>query len=143
MTNNRSGAPSFGDNLAQQLYADGKLTRKAPGRHFILHRDTVCAFLFEARALLVAAPKAASYIGVAVTALAAILSAQFQDFLGLPGNTWQAIFVLITVCGCLGAIGQLWQILSNWRRRTIQALTDELGARGAIVEPPENSNQSN
>jgi hypothetical protein len=140
---NHESAINIGAEFAQSLYADAKLVTNEIQPYFLLHKDTVRTFLHEKIDVLSNRCQFLGFIGIEISVLAALFTANFQDWHGFKGSTIEATFFISSVIfgGLAIFTGIKW--LLSIKGSSVNALTDELGKRGVVIASTKGAATSN
>lgn len=125
----------IGTEVINNLYTSPRLMVADAQPHFILHRDTLRAFLFEKLGIFGLRERILGWIGVEVSVVATLTTTTFHDWHGISANVIQAVFLVVgAIIGVLFMVDCL-RVVRNWSSLSVDALTDDLGGRGAILKP--------
>lgn len=127
--------PNIGMDYLTDIYRETTVETKDPQPIYILHRDTIRTFLHEKIAMLGVEGKLLGLLGVEATVLATLATATFHEMWHVPGDVVCAAFLLVALwAGVYIALNTVrW-----WKTKvysSVDALTDELGARGSLIKP--------
>lgn len=123
------------DDVVRQLYADCDLVVHDSQPVFLLQRDTIKSFLHEKAGVIAAEARFLAYLSIELSLIAALVTATFQDFWKIKAQTIEGTFVAFTfIIGILMIRdGTAW--VRSRKKATPDALTEELGSRGARITP--------
>lgn len=134
MARNDKPAIDIGAEFAKGIYSNAKLVTNEVQPYFILHKDTIRTFLHEKVALLASQGKLLGLIGIEVSLIASLVTATFNEWHGIKGPTIEAAFFLSTVIAGVLTVKEFLLWLQSKSSCTVDALTIELGKRGAVIE---------
>jgi hypothetical protein len=129
---------NIGLEYVNTLYNEAELVTEEPQPIYILHKDTIKTFLHEKREVLSIFDRMLAIIGVLLTVIVTLFSATFNDFLGLPGNVMQGIFIVSTIFLSIWLLITIIKIIKNIKSISIDNLCKDLGKRGTIIKPTKN-----
>ena len=141
MTKNEKPPIDLGTEFAKNIYSNAKFIANDVQPYFVLHKDTVCSFLHEKRDVLSSEGKLLGLLGIEASLIAALLTATFNDWHGIKGDTIEASFFISTLVFGYFVVREFIVWVSSVRTRSIDALTTELGKRGAVIEVPKQVSQ--
>ncbi|MFH1872791.1 MAG: hypothetical protein ABIK82_16420 [Pseudomonadota bacterium] len=132
----RNDKPSIdvGAEFAKGIYSNAKLVTNEVQPYFILHKDTIRTFLHEKMALLASQGKLLGLIGIEISLIASLVTATFNEWHGIKGPTIEAAFFLSTIAFGILSVKEFLLWMKSQSSCTVDALTTELGKRGAVIE---------
>lgn len=111
---------------------DIPMTTKMPS-FILISCDTIHLGLKEFESACSKKAAFASAISVALSAIPVVLtSSGFNDFLGVPGAVWHAVYVLLAFGGVAASLGYLGYIAWNWKKLTTDHALAQICADGRI-----------
>ncbi len=126
--------PDIGIEFVKKLYTDCKLETNAPQPIYLLYKDTIKTFLHEKIALLALDAKIIGLIGIEVSILAALFTAKFEKVWIIEGPVIHGTFLAFFFVLAYFLARDVKRWLQNWRKLSVDSLTDELGGRGSMIK---------
>lgn len=124
-----------GVEVAQGIYANAKFETREVQPIYLLHRDTVRTFLHEKISVFSQQGRLLGLAGVEVSLVAALFTATFNDWHGIHGSLIEACFFVCSVIFGIWCIVELVRWLKVRSSLNVDALTNDLGKRGSVIQP--------
>jgi hypothetical protein len=123
--------------ISKAIYSNVKFEHRGVQPIYVLHRDTVQTFLHEKLGLFEQQGKLLGLWGIEVSLIASLVTATFNDWLGIKGAVIEASFWVVSIiCGY-----HIVRESIRWRKYrdtlSVDALSNELGGRGSVIQPNE------
>lgn len=135
MTDGNNHSIDIGMEYLKGIYTNTDIETKEAQPIYILQRDTVRTFLHEKIEALGLSTKVLGYVGIEITLIASLVTASFNDWMGLKGSVIEGAFVTfsIIVAALIIKDGTCW--LKNRNKLSVDVLAEDLGGRGSIIKP--------
>jgi hypothetical protein len=134
MSNNKDGI-DIGMEYMKGIYTNTNVETKEAQPIYILQRDSVRTFLHEKIELLGLSARLMGYLGILLTLIATLATAEFTDFLGLKGPVVNGTFVAFTLIVAVLAIRESITWYKSKSKLDVDSLAEDLGNRGSIIRP--------
>jgi len=131
----RDTAAPFIASFTANLYSDAKLVTTAPQPITVLFRDTVKTFLHEKLLLLSSSERLLAYLGIEVTILATLLTAEFKDIGPFKGSLITGAFFAFFIIFLFLLIKASFFWWNHRKEIAVDALAEDLMQRGTIIKP--------
>ena len=125
----------IGTDVISSLYTSPKLFVLDAHPHFILHRDTLRAFLFEKQGLFGLRERVIGWIGIEISLITTLIISTFHDWRGIPAAVLQAVFIVVAGIIAILFTVDCFKLIRYRGDLSIDTLSDELGTRGAVLKP--------
>lgn len=129
----RSQGLSVADDVVKQLYSGCDLTVQERQPVYLLHRDTIRAFLHEKFGHIAAESRCLAFLGIEISLVATLLTATFQDVGWLKGPVIQGTFIAFAIIVGILLAREAKRRVWGGEWVSPESLATELGARGAVI----------
>ncbi|UNU87929.1 hypothetical protein [Aeromonas dhakensis] len=131
---NKAGI-DIGMEYMKGIYNNTNVETKEAQPIYILQRDSVRTFLHEKIELIGLSAKVMGYVGVFITLIATLATAEFTDVLGLKGPVVNGAFVTFTIIIAVVTLREGCAWYKSKSKLDVDSLTEDLGNRGSIIRP--------
>ena len=131
---NNNGS-NIGLEYYKNLYKNTKVKTRDPQPIYILARDTIRTFLHEKKDLLGLRARVLGLIGIEITLISALATAQFSSFWKLGSHIVLGLFTAFTLIVGLCILASVLTWIRHFSDTNIDSLADDLGSRGTEICP--------
>ena len=143
MTNGDKQGIDIGMEYFKGIYTNTDIETKEAPPIFMLQRDTVKTFLHEKIGLFGLSSRFLGYIGIEITLIVSLITATFNDWLGLKGNVIEGTFVAFALIIGVIILRDGICCIKTRGKLSVDDLTQDLGSRGSIIKPTEKATSAN
>lgn len=125
----------IGMEYLKGIYTNTDIETKEAQPIYILQRDTVRTFLHEKIEAFGLAARVLGYVGIEITLVASLVTASFNDWMGIKGHVIEGTFVAFAFVIAILILkdGACW--IKNRVSLSVDALAEDLGGRGSVIKP--------
>ena len=123
--------------ITKGIYNNAKFEHREVQPIYVLHRDTVQTFLHEKLGLFEQQGKLLGLWGIEVSLIASLVTATFNDWLGIKGAVIEASFWVVSIICGYHIVRESIRWLKYRDTLSVNTLSNELGGRGSVIRPNE------